>query len=194
MANSASSSAPLPSGFPKPVTHITSHRDDGKAVIYSSNENPWNMMRNNSVGLCLGYATTGFPVDLNDEADLATYKTIAEGGKLGLVNPNGTVCRWVDLAPNAEPMMHRTQSLDYGVVLEGEVELELDDGSVTRMRKGDLAVQRATMHAWRNPSKTEWARILFVLQDCKPLLVGGARFKEELGTGTGELPASGNDN
>lgn len=151
-------------------------------------------MRNNSAGLCVGYTTTGFPVDLNDDADLEINKTIAEDGKLGLVNPNGTVCRWVDLAPDSEPMMHRTQSLDYGVVLEGEVELELDDGSVTLMRKGDLAVQRATMHAWRNPSKTAWVRLLFVLQDCKPLVVGGSRFKEDLGTGTGDLPASGNDN
>lgn len=46
--------------------------------------------------------------------------------------------------------MHRTTSLDYGIVLEGEVELILDSGERRAMKAGDIAVQRATMHAWRN--------------------------------------------
>lgn len=69
----------------------------------------------------------------------------------------------------------------------------LDDGSKTVMNRGDIAVQRATMHAWRNPSKTEWARMVFVLQDVKPLVIGGKRFGEDLGRGTEGLPSSGND-
>ena len=52
-------------------------------------------------------------------------------GKLGLVNPKGTVCRVVDFAPGYECMMHRTQSLDFGVVLEGKVEMLLDSGDTT---------------------------------------------------------------
>ena len=46
--------------------------------------------------------------------------------------------------------MHRTMSLDYGVVLQGEVELLLDSGEVRLLAAGDVAVQRGTMHAWRN--------------------------------------------
>lgn len=61
--------------------------------------------------------------------------------------------------------MHRTQSLDYGVVIEGEVEMVLDDGVSTVMGRGDVAVQRGTSHGWRNVSKTEWARMFFVLQE-----------------------------
>lgn len=53
----------------------------------------------------------------------------------------------VDFAPEYVCMMHRTQSLDFGIVVEGEVDLLLDDGSSTRMGRGDIAVQRATMHA-----------------------------------------------
>ena len=99
----------------------------------------------------------------------------------------------VDFGPEGKPLMHRTQSLDYGVVLEGTIEMELDDGSVTRLKRGDVAVQRGTNHAWRNPSKTEWTRMLFVLQDCQPLVVGGERYREDLGEGGKEIPRSGND-
>lgn len=87
--------------------------------------------------------------------------------------------------------MHRTQSLDYGVVLEGEIEMELDGGEIKVLKRGDVAVQRGTMHAWRNQSKTEWARMLFVLQGCEPVVVGGERLGEDLGGGLEGLPGSG---
>jgi quercetin dioxygenase-like cupin family protein len=90
-------------------------------------------------------------------------------------------------------MMHRTQSVDFGIVLEGIIELILDDGKRQLLQRGDVAVQRATMHAWKNPSGTEWTRMLFVLQDCQPLEIGGKRMDEDLGRGTEGLPRSGND-
>jgi quercetin dioxygenase-like cupin family protein len=99
----------------------------------------------------------------------------------------------VDFAPLYECMMHRTQSIDFGIVVEGSVEMILDDGSRTLLGRGDIAVQRATMHAWRNPSETEWTRMVFVLQDIQPLVVGGKKMGEDLGRGTEGLPASGND-
>ncbi|GKQ38850.1 cupin domain-containing protein [Streptomyces sp. A012304] len=45
---------------------------------------------------------------------------------------------------------HATPTVDYGIVLEGEIDLELDDGRCTRLSAGDLVVQNATRHAWRN--------------------------------------------
>lgn len=89
-------------------------------------------------------------------------------------------------------MMHRTQSLDYGIVLEGTIEMILDDGSKTIMRRGDVAVQRATMHAWKNASETEWARMQFILQDIQPLVIAGKKYGEDLGHGTEGLPSSSN--
>jgi quercetin dioxygenase-like cupin family protein len=77
--------------------------------------------------------------------------------------------------------MHRTVSLDYGVVLDGNVELILDNGLTRTMQRGDMSVQRGTIHAWRNMSKTEWARMLYVLQDAKPLEVGGKSLGEDYG-------------
>ncbi|KAI7151332.1 hypothetical protein KC349_g9466, partial [Hortaea werneckii] len=139
--------------------------------------------------------TTQFPADLNSNADITSHdaKMAAAGGKLGLVSGGGTVLRYVDFAPGYECMMHRTQSVDYGIVLEGSIVSVLDSGEEQEMKRGDVMVQRATMHAWKNPSPTEWARMIFVLQDCKPVFVGGQRFGEDLGRGTEGVPASGND-
>jgi mannose-6-phosphate isomerase-like protein (cupin superfamily) len=61
------------------------------------------------------------------------------------------------------PLMHRTQTLDYAVVLEGEITLVLDDSEV-HLRAGDVVIQRGTNHAWSNRS-TKPARMLYVLMD-----------------------------
>jgi uncharacterized cupin superfamily protein len=61
--------------------------------------------------------------------------------------------------------MHRTRSLDYAVVLSGEIDMMLDETSV-HLKPGDTVVQQATNHAWINRGK-EPCRILFVLMDSK---------------------------
>jgi len=61
-----------------------------------------------------------------------------------------------------EPGMHRTPSVDFGVVLDGEVWLEVDGGVLTRLSRGDTIVQIAGRHAWRNQSD-EPATVAFVL-------------------------------
>ena len=81
--------------------------------------------------------------------------------------------------------MHRTQSLDYGVVLEGEVEMILDNGVTRKMGRGDVAVQRGTNHGWRNTSETEWARIFFVLQEAVKVRIGEEELGEDV-SGAGE--------
>lgn len=58
--------------------------------------------------------------------------------------------------------MHRTNSIDYGIVLEGEVELELDDGAKRTIGQGGIIIQRGTNHLWRNTSDKP-CRIAFVL-------------------------------
>ncbi|RJG13633.1 cupin domain-containing protein [Pseudomonas cavernicola] len=64
------------------------------------------------------------------------------------------------------PGFHRTDTIDYGVVLEGEITLELDDGRTSRLKQGDLVVQMGTRHAWRNTGNIP-ARLLFVLVGAK---------------------------
>ena len=67
--------------------------------------------------------------------------------------------------PVTHPLMHRTRSVDYAVVLSGEIDMMLDD-SVVHLKPGDTVVQQATNHAWVNHG-TETCRILFVLMDSK---------------------------
>jgi mannose-6-phosphate isomerase-like protein (cupin superfamily) len=67
--------------------------------------------------------------------------------------------------PVTHPLMHRTRSVDYAVVLSGEIDMMLDDTAV-HLRPGDTIVQQATNHAWVNHG-TEMCRILFVLMDSR---------------------------
>jgi quercetin dioxygenase-like cupin family protein len=186
MAKNSSSEAL--SGFSDPTIYLTGHNPDGKAIVHSSTKGTWSWPFGDDAGLNVVYTTSKFPVSLNNDDDIKAHKSAIESGKLGLVNAGGTVLRYVDFAPVHERVMHRTQSLDYGIVMEGEIEMELDDGSFTRLKKGDVAIQRGTMHSWRNASETGWARMLFVLQDCEPVLVGaGEKLKEDLGVGEGKM-------
>jgi len=66
-------------------------------------------------------------------------------------------------AGSPHPLMHRTESVDYGVVIEGELTLVLDEGEVL-LRAGSVVVQRGTNHAWANRSGRP-CRMLFVLLD-----------------------------
>ena len=68
------------------------------------------------------------------------------------------------LAPR-HPMMHRTRSLDYAIILSGEIDMLLDDTEV-HLKAGDVVVQQATNHAWVNRGK-EVCRIAFILMDGK---------------------------
>ncbi|MDX6741548.1 cupin domain-containing protein [Actinocorallia sp. A-T 12471] len=83
--------------------------------------------------------------------------------------PAGTVCRVVDFAPRTDESvyLHRTSSLDYCYVIEGEIHAVLDD-SERLLRAGDLLVQRGTRHGWLNRSGGI-CRVLFVLVDAEPL-------------------------
>ncbi|KAL8670350.1 MAG: hypothetical protein Q9168_005108 [Polycauliona sp. 1 TL-2023] len=170
--------------------HITGHNQDGQAIFHSSKPGEW-VNYSPSMDFNVVYNTSVPKPSMSDDVDLKTHESVIESGKLGLVNPNGSVCRIVDFGPSTEdahakPIMHRTQSLDYGIVLEGEVECLLDSGEARLMKRGDVAVQRGTMHAWRNASKTEWARMIFVLLAAEKVEVGGKVLEADYG----EVPDS----
>jgi quercetin dioxygenase-like cupin family protein len=63
--------------------------------------------------------------------------------------------------------MHRTDSIDYVICLQGEVEMQLDDGATAKMAAGDVMVQRGTHHAWVNRGRTA-CRLAVVLIDATP--------------------------
>jgi quercetin dioxygenase-like cupin family protein len=77
--------------------------------------------------------------------------------------PNGTKIRINEFPPGVVSPVHRTQSVDYGIVLSGEVVLVLDEAE-TVLRAGDVVVQRGTSHRWENRSAAT-ARMAFILID-----------------------------
>ncbi|KAF2155039.1 hypothetical protein K461DRAFT_276227 [Myriangium duriaei CBS 260.36] len=180
--------------LPGLTAYITGHdTKTGDTTIQESRPAVWQSVDHNGMAFNVAFSTSQFPVSMVADADIARHDARLATGKQGLVNPSGTVLRFVDFAPGYESMMHRTQSLDYGIVLEGSIELILDSGEKQTLHRGDCCVQRGTNHAWKNHSKNDWARMAFVLQDALPLEIGGKRLKEDLGRGAGEIPSSGND-
>ncbi|KAF2874470.1 hypothetical protein BDV95DRAFT_488223 [Massariosphaeria phaeospora] len=166
--------------LPKIHRYITAHNDEGKAIFSTKFDEESKMKANDDgIAFALSYTTKGFPVSLDKNEDLKVYERYLNDAP-GLVVSGGTVLRHVDIPPATACAMHRTVSLDYGAVLEGEVELLLDSGEKRLMKRGDVAIQRGTMHQWINHSETEWTRMLFVLQESKPLKIGNETFEENL--------------
>jgi quercetin dioxygenase-like cupin family protein len=87
----------------------------------------------------------------------------------------------VDMLPSFSSPMHRSSSIDYGVIISGEIELELDNGVVKTIGQGGIIVQRGTIHKWRNPSSTDICRIVFVLTEAKPYVFNGEPLTDFMG-------------
>jgi quercetin dioxygenase-like cupin family protein len=83
---------------------------------------------------------------------------------------NGTRFVVIDFPAGGPGMMHRTETIDYVIVMEGEIDMDMDDSTV-HMKAGDVMVQRGTNHAWWNRSSKN-ARVAFVLVDGQPLGFG----------------------
>jgi len=170
-----------PSPLPSLNRYITTHDTSGKAIISNAIPEAASWTSAGEAKFFLGYCTSTFPVALKGDQDIQTFDHYRSAAP-GLVVPGGTVLRIVDIPPGLTSPMHRTSSLDYGVVLEGEVELVLDSGEKRVLRRGDTCVQRGTNHAWRNTSGAEWARMLYVLVEAGPVeLEGGLKLEENLG-------------
>ena len=167
-------------GLPTQNRYITDHDENGVSIFSSFPEKAVFEDINPEMDFFVAYCNI-FPPDLNNSADLANYKNAHEGPQPSITIPGGTVLRVCNFAPGSTTAMHRTTSLDYGIVVEGEVELVLDSGEVRLLKVGDIAVQRGTMHAWRTPSKDQWSRMVFILQDSKPIEVGGKKLGDDYG-------------
>jgi len=169
-------------GLPGFNRHITTHTADGVAVFETPD--PANPANSTATGRAptwfnfptsafgLAYATPTIPADFNSNADLHRYNDYLDSHP-GIVIKGGSVFRVVDMAPGASSPMHRTVSIDYGVVLEGEIELELDSGEKRRIPRGDIFVQRGTTHRWFNPSDSQPVRLLVVQLDSKEVVIEG---------------------
>ena len=137
---------------------VTGHDASGKSVVLSDGPTPKSL----DIGTATFHEiwiTDAMPVPIAAEEPETTDRPVR-------VPPprNGVMVRFTEQGPGAESPMHRTETVDVGIVLEGEVWLLLDDGSETRVGPGDAVVQRGTMHQWVNRSDRP-VRMVFVLID-----------------------------
>jgi len=186
LAAAVTFSGPLAAEDKKPpeVRRVVTKIDaSGKAVVMFDSAVPLKSLRSpNPAGEM--WVTDKSPPDFSWTSDRAETK-------VGLTPPkNGTVFRIVDFVPTTaaiaglpldtmmkvvgadapakglppkHSMMHRTRSVDYAIILAGEIDMMLDEGEV-HLKAGDVVVQQATNHAWINRGK-EPCRVAFILMD-----------------------------
>jgi mannose-6-phosphate isomerase-like protein (cupin superfamily) len=146
---------------------VTGHDARGKSVVLSDGVPPNVRDKGTGVDFLEIWNTVGAP------ASLEAAEPEPTDGPLNVPPPRmGSKIRLNDfypghvrkLPPRADgrhPMMHRTRSVDYGIVLEGEIYMILDEQEVL-LRAGDVVVQRGTDHAWENRSD-QVCRMAFIL-------------------------------
>ena len=143
---------------------VTGHDEQGRAKVLV--DEPVKNVISNRPGATSSviWSSEGFPVDNDGDRDpaAASIKTTID---------NGTVFRVVKFDPGVSPRNHRTDSIDYAVVISGEIDMELDIGTV-HLKQGDVLVQRGTIHNWVNNGK-EPCVIAFTLVSAKPVTAGG---------------------
>lgn len=139
---------------------VTGHDEAGRSVVLSDAPTPTTESLETGAAFYEIWATNDTPAPITAaESAEPTARPLQVPP-----DPRGTIVHVIDMPPGAVAPMHRTRSIDYGVVLDGEVDLELDDGSVVTMSRGDVVIQRGTAHAWHNRSSGT-VRIFFVLVD-----------------------------
>ena len=167
---------------------VTGHDENGMAVVIFDGDAPNVRVREHGTGSTQLWRTDATPADNSGSEDAVV-------GDIPLKPPaGGSVFRVVEFAPESDvsrsegtgtlaaalgahepegaalrhPGSHRTDSVDYAIVISGEIDLWLDDEKDdVHLKAGDVAIQRGTNHAWVN-NGTEPCRIAFVLIDAKP--------------------------
>jgi hypothetical protein len=159
---------------------VTAHDVQGKAVIWKDDLATHHKVANPFVTSTLLWSTDGAPAAFLGDEDMGQRQ-------LGLAPP-ACGSRFVHLeikpgmkveAGQVAPGMHRTDTLDYNIVVAGEITLYVDDGVRTVLKAGDVCVQRGTNHAWINEG-VETVILVNVLLDGQP--------KRQGSIGTGPKP------
>jgi quercetin dioxygenase-like cupin family protein len=149
---------------PSPVRRvITGHAPDKKAIVVADGAAAIVNAKEQSVSTTV-WSSPSIPAIVEGEGltvDPATYHKGSGAPR------NGARLMIMDLAPGAKGKMHRTNTVDLVICLEGEIEMLLPDSSV-RLKAGEILIQQSTIHAWTNPGKVR-ARLAITLIDAVPL-------------------------
>ena len=143
---------------------VTGHDEQGRAKVIIDETTTNVASQRPGAEYSVIWTTEGFPLSNDGNAD-PSHKKIAT------TLDNGTVFRIVSFGPGVAPRNHRTDSIDYAVIISGEIDMELDIGSV-HLKAGDVLVQRGTIHNWVNRG-TDPCVIAFALISAKPVSAGG---------------------
>jgi quercetin dioxygenase-like cupin family protein len=150
---------------------VTGHDENGKAIVKIDevlSEPRSHRPGNQGYGI---WATNEHPANLNTNRDGKEIEPGAPGS-------TSTKFRITQYAPGVTARMHRTQSLDYVVVLKGEIDMELDDGVMVHLSEGDVCVQQGTIHNWIN-NGTQPCIVAFILLAADPVLINGNPLKSK---------------
>ncbi len=106
------------------------------------------------------WTTDSTPADLTGSEDL--------GARMVARTPayRGSTFRIIEFGPSNQVDMHITPTIDYALILKGEIDMDLDDGVSVHLNEGDVLIQRATIHNWANHG-TESCVIAFILIDAQ---------------------------
>jgi quercetin dioxygenase-like cupin family protein len=147
---------------------VTGHDGTGKAIVQRDDVFSTAELRPGAHA-SVAWATAGFPVDNSGSHD-GSERTVRTS------ESDGSVFRIVQYQPGVTPRRHRTDSIDYAVVLSGSIDMELD-GETVHLSAGDVLIQRGTIHNWINRG-TEPCTIAFVLIGAKPPVINGRPLAE----------------
>ena len=157
------------SSFPPIRRVVTGHDAKGVAkVLWEDNPSNAKTGRHGSVSTLMWSSDT-MPIDIR------LGESVEDMGAriLGTAPPpHGTRFCVIDFPPGRPGAMHRTETIDYVIVLDGEIEMDMDQSTV-KLKAGEILIQRGTNHAWVNRSDKP-ARVAFVLIDAQPLGIGHA--------------------
>jgi quercetin dioxygenase-like cupin family protein len=146
---------------------VTGHRRNGEATILIDELSNDVVSFRPGATVCNVWSAP-LPADNDDPADGA--KQI-----VGTTMKGRSVFRIIEYAPGVTPRNHRTDSIDYAIVLSGEITMEIDRAEVM-LRAGDVLVQRGTIHNWVNRGDVPCV-IAFVLIDAAPVVVAGGEMR-----------------
>ena len=143
---------------------VTGHDAQGKATVLIDEPVKNVFSQRPGAQFSVIWSTEELPAN-NDGSEDPSAK------KIGTTIAGGSVFRIVSFGPGVAPRNHRTDSIDYAVVMAGEIDMHLDDEMV-HLKAGDVLVQRGTVHNWVN-NGSEPCIIAFALISAKPVTIDG---------------------
>ena len=140
---------------------VTANDENGKAVAWIDDQASNIRANRPGVTSVLVWMTDSTPPDVSGDEDLGARQVDRPPSH------RGSIFRVLEIEPGNALDMHVTQTIDYAIVMSGEIDMELDDRAEVHLSAGDVIVQRATVHNWVNRG-TEPCKMAFVLIDASP--------------------------